>query len=207
MILFFLKITFIIFIIFYTLHFIANFTNFNELGDNFERKKNINSYENIYLYSFITIIFTPFLEELFFRKGLVYSVINSFFLLFGILYTFFLLFFYNINEKNFINNQTFLTGVIISAFLFLLVYIFKTEIKKIYLSFPKQIIIISIFFFAYSHYPMYSNNHNITNILLSPILLIEYIIGGIIFSYIRLKYGFLLGLFTHFFLNFILLYL
>ncbi len=191
--------------IFFILWYTSNYINFgdNDFGVNFVRKNPDYLEKNKTLNFVITIIFTPFLEELFYRKGLKYSVTNSLLLLTGIFYTLFLLFISNLNINNPINHFSFLLGLCFVFILGIFANKYKEKIKLVYSKYPKYIITVSIVSFAYSHYPMYSNNINVINILLSPLLLLQYFLGGAFFSVINLKYGFWFGVFAHVLWNYL----
>lgn len=195
----FFKVSVLVAISFLLLYIFFDTVNINALGDNFVR--NNDELETNSILFFTSIFFTPLIEELFFRKGLKYSFWGSLFLITGILYTITFIFLYNNGFS--VTNYTFLFGVFVFIALGILIYNNTEKIKIFYSNYPKTIIFISITTFAYSHYPLYSNAYDLKNIIFSPILLSEYFLTGALFSFIRIKFSFILAILSHILWNYL----
>jgi hypothetical protein len=145
------------------------------------------------------VLITPFFEELLYRYGLKFSANKCSFLVIGILLTIY----YLIVPKTLNYNAPLVIllffGSIIVIYFFTRYIIKKnsTKIKLFYLQNTKLIITLSIVAFGYSHFSMYNNFSLIYSILLSPLILLPYFIAGFSFSYIRIKKGFIWGVFAH----------
>lgn len=193
------KVGVIVVLSFLLLWFFFNKININTFGNDFVR--NNNQFDTINTRFFFTsIFFTSFLEELFFRKGLKYSFFGCLFLLTGIIYTITYILLY---QSFVVTNYTFLVGVIVFLVLGFLIYFNTEKIKLFYSINPKTIIIISIVAFAYSHYPLYSNANDFKNIIFSPLLLSEYLLTGVLFSLIRIKFSFVFAVIAHILWNYL----
>jgi membrane protease YdiL (CAAX protease family) len=146
----------------------------------------------------ITVI-VPIIEELMYRYGLKFSPNKSSFLVLGVLYTIYLFFQpSNLDWRNPLLLAMFF-GIPIILF-FTIKFIIKKNynlVENIYRKNLKYIFIISVVSFAYSHFTLHLNYTDLANILLSPIILIPYIIAGILYGGLRLKFGFIAGIIAH----------
>lgn len=154
-------------------------------------------------------IIVPFIEELMYRYGLKFSPNKTSFLILGILYTIYLFFQpINLNWTNPILLSIFFSIILI--LFFVIKHTIKSNynlVEDIYQKYFKYIFIISVVSFAYSHFTLYSNYNDLINILLSPIILIQYIIAGILYGGLRLKFGFFAGVLAHITWNLFVTYL
>ena len=178
----------------------------NESGIDSQRVRLTKTELNNSLSSIIIItIIVPIIEELLYRYGLKFSPNKSSFLVLGILYAIYL--FFQPSNLDW-TNPTLLAmffGIPIILF-FVIKFIIKKNynlIENIYQKHLKYIFILSVVSFAYSHFTLHSNYADLTNILLSPVILIQYIIAGILYGGLRLKFGFWAGIIAHIIWNLI----
>ncbi len=150
------------------------------------------------------IIFTPIIEEFFYRYGLKFSVKKTSFLVLGIVYTIYL--FFQPADVNFMDPKIltlFWVSLIISFFLiFAFVKKNKDWFKRLYDERFYLIFITSVVVFGYSHFTLYESSSGLNNILLSPFFLSTYFIAGIVYGLIRIRIGFVWGCLAHIFWNF-----
>lgn len=122
----------------------------------------------------------------------------------GIVFTFLLFVFPNINFQNPIVGP-----LVILAFIFLYIIIFQIVkkynniVENFYANNSNFILYSSIILFGYSHFVFHADYTNLMNILLSPVVLLPYFLAGFIYSKLRLKFGFYYGLIAHVFWNFL----
>ncbi|MFY8161550.1 MAG: type II CAAX prenyl endopeptidase Rce1 family protein [Candidatus Kapaibacteriota bacterium] len=143
-------------------------------------------------YKIILIFFTPIVEEFLYRYGLVFSKNKTSLLLLGWIYTVYLFL-----KPDSIDINDPKTLMLFFAFYICLFFVLRFLISKhhnyiqeLYKCKMTYIFSISVIFFAYSHFTLYSNYGDLTNILFSPIILLTYFIAGALYGFIRLKYGF-----------------
>ena len=172
----------------------------NESGIDSQRVRLTKTEFNNSLSSIIVItIIVPIIEELIYRYGLKFSPNKSSFLVLGILYAIYL--FFQPSNLDW-TNPTLLAmffGIPIILF-FVIKFVIKKNynlVENIYQKHLKYIFILSVVSFAYSHFTLHSNYADLNNILLSPIILIQYIIAGILYGGLRLKFGFWAGIIAH----------
>lgn len=160
-------------------------------------------------YFVILVLIIPIIEETIFRWGLKFSINGTAALCLGITYTIYLFFQpSDINWKNPYALIIFWSAFILSFFLYrILLKRYQTFIIKLYKKNNKLIIIISIISFAYSHIIIYGQHDLINNLLLSPLILLPYVISGILFSFFRIKFGFWYGVLGHVLWNSLAFYL
>jgi hypothetical protein len=154
--------------------------------------------ESVLIIGLINLLVIPFIEELANRLYLIFKPINiaiSISILFYSLISF-------INQSSFYEfNNFFYLKFAISVILGSIVYfILKTEkiksiFEKIWLKYFKYIFYFSVLSFGLYHISKYS----LTNCmyLLAPLLVIPQIISGIIWGYVRVKYGIFWSVLQH----------
>lgn len=172
-----------------TIYFLNNLSNF---GIYSERIHVVVNDESETSYKIILVFFVPITEEILYRYGLIFSKNKTSLLLIGWLYTVYL--FLKPESVDINNPKTLILflGTFISLFLIIRFFISKyyNSIELLYKKRMAYIFSISVILFAYSHFTLYSNYGDLTNIIFSPIILITYFIAGALYGFIRLKYGF-----------------
>jgi hypothetical protein len=143
------------------------------------------------------VILSPLMEEILFRSWLIYNRI-------GIAASTMILFVYGIypsisHQKLFVDMRNTSISLFIGFIIFLVTFfaLKNTEVKfvKQWNKHTKKIFFISALLFGYSHIFNYKITPNL--LLFSSIILLPFIVTGLILGYIRLKMGFLWGLFYH----------
>ncbi|HCQ13266.1 MAG TPA: hypothetical protein DIU01_08345 [Flavobacterium sp.] len=172
-----------------TIYFLNDLSNF---GINSKRINVIVNDESKISYKIILIFFTPIVEEFLYRFGLVFSKNKTSLLLLGWIYTLYLFVKPESIDINDPKTLMLFFASFISLFLILRILISKyyNSIELLYIKRMPYIFSISVILFAYSHFTLYSNYADLTNIIFSPIILLTYFIAGALYGFIRLKYGF-----------------
>ena len=157
----------------------------------------------------VVIMIVPIIEELMYRYGLKFSPNKTSFLVIGIVYTIYIYFQpKDINWNNPLSLLFFFGGFI--TLFFISKFFLKANkemVENFYINNSKLIFIISLVAFAYSHFTLHANYHEIKNILLSPIILSSYLIAGFLYGTIRLRLGFIWGILAHMLWNLLVVYL
>jgi len=176
--------------------------NLNRIGGS---SKRVNLQEENEIYKIVVVLVVPFIEEILYRLGLKFSIRNTTFLLLGIIYTLYLFF----QPSNMDFNNPVVLLVFLSSFIgtfFILRFLVKRNsviINEFYITNGKFIFWLSILVFAFSHLTLHDNHNSFINIVLSPFILLPYLIAGFVYGKIRLQYGFFWGYFAHVFWNFL----
>lgn len=137
----------------------------------------------------VITVLSPVLEELTFRIGLKFSKLNLLIMILGINFIIFKSFFEMDWYKSF-----FLT--LISGILFCL-YIEKKskELRRFWLNNKKNIFYTLLLSFSFLHLHNYKFSFEL--LLLSPIIILPRIFGGLIYSYTRFKLGIVSAIMMH----------
>lgn len=145
---------------------------------------------------FVILIIAPLIEEISYRLFLKFTPLNL-----ALSFTFISYFVLSLATKTeyYIINFSSLYILLICVGVFVISYLLIKKKKEIITQFYKNkfrlILYFSILLFAYSHLTNYPIKTTV--LILSPILIIPQIISGILYSYIRLKLGFMLGVALH----------
>lgn len=179
-------------------------SNLSEIGIETKRNNYNNQSDNYYDNFIALVIIVPVVEEILYRLGLKFSVKNTSFFILGILYTLFLFISpSNLDYNNPIILLSFLTSIIVGYFLIrFFVKRNSQRISLIYAQKFKIIFAISVIVFAYSHFTLYENYNTLHNLIFSPIILFPYFVAGVLFGFIRIKFGLLWGCLAHMIWNF-----
>lgn len=155
-----------------------------------------NKNKSFLLKTIITLTITPFIEEIVYRWGIVFNYkLNSFFIAATTFIT--ALSFFEITKKT----------IIILLLISIAIYIISLRLLRfIYIKYnPKEnrIILIfstiSIILFTFSHI----ENFKLYDDLVYSILICCIVLHGIIYTFVRLKYGLLFSIITHYLYNII----
>jgi len=157
--------------------------------------------EKDFTYTIIVgVIFSPVFEEIRHRLCLVYSPFN-FALMLGS-WTYFTLGFiieYKdiIGHNNYFGYQIVLFPIIVSVvYLYLRIYKYTNVfLAKFWLTYPKYIFYTFLFSFSLLHIINFS--FELRLLIIFPLLTLPQTIGGIFFSYARLKYGIIYSILLH----------
>lgn len=138
----------------------------------------------------IIIILSPVLEELAFRIGLKFSKSNFIIMLMGM--TFFI-------SRSFFKWE-WLNSIMLITLVGILLYVVIKEksistLTNFWLNNPKLIFYSLLISFSYMHLKNYNISYEL--LLFSPIILLPNILGGIIYSYVRLSLGTFLSILLH----------
>lgn len=145
---------------------------------------------------FVILIIAPLVEEISYRLFLKFTPLNLA-LSFAFI-SYFVLSLTTKTEYYIINfSALYILLICIGVFVisFLLIKKKQEIITQFYNSRFRLILYFSILLFAYSHLTNYPIETVV--LILSPILIFPQIISGILYSYIRLKLGFMLGVILH----------
>ncbi len=180
-------------------------TELNSFNIHSERPNPAQNYPNDLSYKIIAILVVPFVEEVFYRLGLKFSIRNTTFFILGILYTLYL--FFQPDDLNF-NDPIILLlffGTIILGIVLIWFGVRKNAVffESLYAKHSKSIFWLSVIVFTYSHFILHQNHDSLYNIIFSPIILFPYVIAGILYGVIRIKFGFLWGCLAHMLWNFL----
>ncbi|WP_170132745.1 CPBP family glutamic-type intramembrane protease [Pedobacter cryoconitis] len=145
-------------------------------------------------------LFAPLIEELMFRIWLVYSRTNLSIAIGTILAALsYKLYFYSglADGSQYIKVGvlTILIGVVMGCFSFIGLKKIDLNLMRVFKSNSRKLTIISSFIFGYLHLTNYKITPNL--LLFSPIVLANYIIGGLILSFIRVRYGLIYAVLFH----------
>lgn len=138
----------------------------------------------------IIIILSPVLEELAFRIGLKFSKSNFIIMLMGM--SFFI-------SRSFFKWE-WLNSIMLITLVGILLYVVIKEksiskLTNFWLNNPKLIFYSLLISFSYMHLKNYNISYEL--LLFSPIILLPNILGGIIYSYVRLSLGTFLSILLH----------
>jgi len=138
----------------------------------------------------IIIILSPVLEELAFRIGLKFSKSNFIIMLMGM--SFFI-------SRSFFKWE-WLNSIMLITLVGILLYVIIKEksiskLTNFWLYNPKLIFYSLLISFSYMHLKNYNISYEL--LLFSPIILLPNILGGIIYSYVRLSLGTFLSILLH----------
>ncbi len=158
------------------------------------------------IFSIISYIFyIPLIEELGFRLGLKYSRINFSIMTSCLSYFFLIIIHFSISEY-FKSMNSYFTNILIALLfgivtLFILTFSQKTDsfLTDFWSNHRKQVFYFSVFLFGVFHY--FNFELNFKTLLLMPLITLPQTIYGIVFGYIRLKYGIFYSVLSHSLLN------
>lgn len=180
-------------------------TELNSFNIHSERPDPSKNYPNNLSYKIIAILVVPFVEEVFYRLGLKFSIRNTTFFIIGILYTLYL--FFQPDDLNFNDPIALLLffGILILSIILIWFGVKKNALffESLYVKYSKFIFWLSVIVFAYSHFILHQNHDSVYNIIFSPIILFPYFIAGILYGVIRVKFGFVWGCLAHMLWNFL----
>jgi len=154
------------------------------------------------LFLIFNLLIIPVVEESAFRLPLIYNRIRLSISSFFISY-FFVSFLIARNAIDFSNYL--LLRVVFSITIFLLFLIITNIYNKVFSIFweknKKAIFYFFLILFTIRHFDMYQINWE--TIFLLPVLVLPQLYGGILFSFTRIRYGFLYAVILHILVNFI----
>jgi membrane protease YdiL (CAAX protease family) len=142
----------------------------------------------------------PLMEEFMLRIWLIYSKANLSIAIGAIITTLiYKLYFYtglvNISQTIKGSILAILIGSVLGCFLFIGLKKINLDLEGIFKKNIRKFAIISSFIFGYLHITNYKITPNL--LLFSPIILANYIIGGLILSFIRVRYGLMYAIAFH----------
>lgn len=142
----------------------------------------------------------PLMEEFMLRIWLIYSKANLSIAIGAIITTLiYKLYFYtglvNISQTIKGSILAILIGSVLGCFLFMGLKKINLDLEGIFKKNIRKFAIISSFIFGYLHITNYKITPNL--LLFSPIILANYIIGGLIISFIRVRYGLMYAIAFH----------
>lgn len=152
--------------------------------------------KSFFFKTIITLTITPFIEEIAFRWGIIYNYkLNSFFIAATTFIT---------SLSFFILNEIIILKLLFISIIIYIIFFFVLRFLYDKLSFRKDSLVIffsslSLILFTFSHvdnFKFYEGN-------IFYILLFSIFIHGVIYTFIRLKYGLFFSIFAHYTFNII----
>lgn len=146
----------------------------------------------------------PLMEELMLRIWLLYSRANLSIATGAIITTLIYKFYFytglvNISQTIKGSIIAVLIGSLVGYFLFISLKKINLDLEVVFKRNIRKLAIISSFIFGYLHITNYKITPNL--LLFSPIILANYIIGGLILSFIRVRYGLIYAIAFHIIYN------